>query len=103
MIIQGKLGTYDVRWVEVLGSNEAEVLLFQDSLYKKFLFGFFKLKNKPNWKSIGRRARTSDQVRKYTPQQLTDWFWEVVIEYEQHVLAWNAELIANRIATNLAY
>lgn len=92
MIIQGKFGTYDVRWGD-LGFNQAEVLVFKDSPYKKWFFGLFTLK-KADWNTAGRRVRTPEEVKKYTPQQLTDWFWEAVIEYEQHVLSCNSTQIA---------
>lgn len=95
MKIQGKLGTYDVKY-RSYGFTSAQAVVYPEPQYKKFL-GFIKIR-------VNRTAPYYDTnhlnpyryVENMTPDEMAKWFSQVVRSYEKSKVDW-AEVSSDKV------
>jgi hypothetical protein len=91
MRIYGKLGEYEVTTVKV-GYSYAEAFVRVRVVHRIF-FGLIKVSTfKKVWKSSGKFGSIKmNEVEKAHPEQLRDWYKDVVDEYERYKVAWERD------------
>jgi hypothetical protein len=83
MLIKGKLGDYDVVWVDH-GYSYSQVEVYVTKT-KKFWFFTWTSKSKV-WELLDHRKK--EKVIRYSPTQMREWFQSAVNEYEELKEAW---------------
>jgi hypothetical protein len=98
MIIVGRLGAYDVRW-SATGFSYAQANVYPLRKYIDLKFFKIEIPRRALWKSStgvdvkGKRNYPKDYLtaKHSLPDELREWFNDVVREYENYKEAWERE------------